>query len=149
MSRLGEIALTTAAGILFSGAIIAAVGWARPTAMFPIVISAAGLGLALWAIVRDLRATPATDAERKTMSDTDRAQARGSFIWIAVFFAAVLLVGFEWGVGMAALAFYRFEARLGWTVSILSGAACGEFLYGAAYFLNVPLYAGVLQEWFL
>jgi hypothetical protein len=58
----------------------------------------------------------------------------------------VLLIGFEWGVGLAALAFYRMEARLGWAAALLAAAACGGFLYAAAHVLNIPLYAGVVVE---
>jgi hypothetical protein len=146
MSHGREIAFTAAAAALFGGAIVAALDWERATATFPMVICGAGLALAIWAIVKDVAARRGAEPEPDTMSDEDRARARGSFVWIGVFFAAVLLVGFEWGVGIAALAFYRIEARLGWVAAVLSAAACGGFLYVAAHFLNIPLYEGVLLD---
>ncbi len=146
MSRGREIALAAGAAMLFGGAIVTALGWQRATATFPIVISAAGLALALWAIARDMLQGRKEEKEADDLSSEDRARARGSFLWIGVFFAAVLLIGFEVGVGLAALAFYRMEARLGWMAAILSGVACGGFLWLAAHILSIPLYGGVLVD---
>ena len=148
MKPAAEIALAAAAAVLFGGAIVTASGWEAATAKFPMVIGIAGLGLAVWAVAVDVLKARRAQAEAETapVSAEDRARARGAFVWIGVFFAAVLLVGFEWGVGLAALAFYRQEARLGWVAAGLAGAVCGGFLYIAAHFLNIPLYAGLLLE---
>jgi len=145
---VAEIALAAAAAVLFAGAILTASGWEAATATFPVVIGIAGLGLAVWAVVADVLKARAAGAapEAAPASAEDRARARGAFIWIGVFFAAVLLLGFEWGVGLAAAAFYRIEARLGWLAAACAGAVCGGFLYVAAQFLNIPLYAGLLLE---
>lgn len=148
MKGRAEIALAAAAAALFGGAILTASGWARATATFPMVIGIAGLGLALWAIAADLLKARSADAapELAKISAEDRARARGAFIWIGVFFAAVLLIGFEWGVGLAAFAFYRIEARLGWLAAGLAGAVCGGFLFVAAHFLSIPLYTGLVLD---
>jgi len=148
MSRGREIALAAAAAALFGGAIVAALDWQKATATFPVAIGAAGLALALWAIAGDVFAGRNAAPETDRMSDDDRARARGTFVWIGVFFAAVLLACFEWGVGVAALAYYRLEARLRWVTALVAGAACGGFLYIAAHFLNIPLYDGVVIDLF-
>lgn len=146
MSAAREIALAGGAAVLFGAAILTALDWEAETATFPTIIGAVGLGLAIWAMVVDVLKRRELAAGDSVLSEQDRARARGSFIWIAMFFAAVLLIGFEWGVSIAALAFYRMEARLGWITAVLAAAACGGFLYVAAHFLNIPLYNGVLME---
>jgi len=146
MTARREIALAAGAAVLFGAAIVAALDWQPPTAKFPIIISIAGVGLALWAIVADILKGRGDDTELVPLSGEDRQRARGAFIWIGVFFAAVLLIGFEFGVGLAAFAFYRLEARLGWAAAAFAGAVCGSFLYLAAHFLNIPLYTGFVVD---
>jgi hypothetical protein len=146
MSAGREIALSVGAVVLFGGGILVALDWTAATAMFPTTIGAAGLGLAIWAIAADILKRRDAAPEDTPMSEEDRTRARGTFVWIGVFFAAVLLIGFEWGVPVAALAFYRMEARLGWTTAVAAAGACGGFLYIAAHFLNIPLYPGLLME---
>jgi len=146
MNDVREIALAAGAAVLFAVALVVALEWEAAAATFPAAIAVTGLGLSLWAVVADIlnrRHHRTTEAD---LSEDDRTRARGAFIWIAVFFASVLLIGFEWGVGIAALAFYRFEARLGWVSAVLASAACGGFLYVAAHFLSIPLYDGWLLD---
>ncbi len=141
-----DIALSVGAVVLFGGGILAARDWSAATAMFPTAIGAAGLVLAIWAIAADIMKRPDAAQENTPTSEEDRNRERDTFLWIGVFFAAVLLIGFEWGIGIASLAFYRMEARVGWITAILAAAACGGFLYVAAHFLNLPLYTGLLTE---
>jgi hypothetical protein len=149
MSGLRDIALAAGAAAVFGGGIVAALDWSAATAMFPTVIGVAGLGLAIWAIAADIAKRNRADAAEPALSAADTARARGSFLWIAVFFAAVLLIGFEVGFAAAALAFYRIEARLGWVAASGIAVVCGGFLYAAAHVLNIPLYAGLLPDLFL
>ena len=79
------------------------------------------------------------------MSGEDGARARATFAWIVAFFAAVLLVGFQWGLPLAALAYYRVKTRTGWTAALVAAALCDGFLYGAENVLHIPLYAGALS----
>jgi hypothetical protein len=145
MTVAREIALGIAAAILFGGSIVTALAWSPETAMFPMVIGIAGLGLAIWAIATDIIRLRSAPPEPAPMSAEDSARARGSFAWIGAFFAAVLLVGFQWGLPLAALAYYRIEAGTGWTATLITAAICGGFLYGAENILHIPLYAGALM----
>lgn len=149
MSALRDIALSAGAAAVFGGGVVAALDWSAATAMFPTVIGVAGLGLAIWAIAGDIAKRNRAVAAEPARSAEDTARARGSFLWIAVFFAAVLLIGFELGIALAALAFYRIEARLGWIVAAPVAVACGGSLYAAERILNIPLYPGLLPELFL
>lgn len=146
MSTPRELALTAGAAVVFGGAIVAGIDWELPTAMFPMTIGAVGLALTLWSGAADMRTWRENRDAAAPMSEEDRARARGSFIWIGVFFGAVLLIGFQWGLSLAALAFYRLEARLGWIAAMLSAAACGAFLYIAAHVLTIPLYTGFIPD---
>jgi len=141
-----EIALGIGAAILFGGVIAAALTWSPQTAMFPMVIGIAGLGLAIWSIAADAMRLRTTSPEAAPLSGEDSARARASFAWIGAFFAVVLLAGFQWGLPLAALAYYRMEAGTGWTAALAAAALCGGFLYGAENALHIPLYAGVLLE---
>lgn len=144
MSVAREIALGIGAAILFGGASVTALTWGPETAMFPMVIGIAGLGLAIWAITADTLRRRSAPPETTALSDEDSARARASFAWIGAFFAAVLLVGFQGGLPLAALAYYRMEASTGWAAALIAAALCGAFLYGAENVLHIPLYAGLL-----
>ena len=144
MRDLREAALGSAAAALFAGVVLAALEWEPETATFPLLIGVTGLGLAVWSVVGDLARKPAAPAGEESVEDA--ARARAAFGWIAVFFALVLLIGFRWGLPLAVLAYYRLEARMGWTGAVSAAAACAAFLYAAVHFLYLPLYAGVLLE---
>jgi len=146
MSARHEIALGIGAAAVFGGAVLAALTWSPQTAMFPMVIGIAGLGLSVWAIVGDTMRLREAAREKSTLSPDDSARARTTFAWIGAFFAAVLLVGFQFGLPLAALAFYRMEARTGWTAALIAAALCGGFLYGAEHVLNIALYDGALSD---
>lgn len=83
---------------------------------------------------------------------TNNASAGGELVPLLAFgvpggaTSAVLLVGFEWGFTVAALAFYRIEARLGWIPAICIAVVCGGFFFVAAHVLNIPLYDGVVPD---
>ena len=145
MSVAREIALGAGAAILFGGVIAAALTWSPETAMFPMVIGIAGFGLAMWAVVADTLRLRTLSPESAQLSGEDSARARATFAWIVAFFAAVLLVGFQWGLPLAVLAYYRMEASTGWTVALVAAVLCGGFLYGAENVLHIPLYAGALS----
>lgn len=144
MSVKREIALGVGAVVLFGGAVATALTWSRETAMFPLVIGIAGLGLSLWAVINDIVRSRTGADESTPLSPQDKTRARTSFAWIGAFFAAVLLIGFQWGLSLAALAYYRIEAKTGWTAALCAAAICGGFLYGAEHVLHIALFGGLL-----
>lgn len=142
MRDLREAALGSAAAALFAGVVLAALEWEPEAATFPLLIGVTGLGLAVWSVAGDLVRKPAAPAGEASVEDA--ARARAAFGWIAVFFALVLLIGFQWGLPLAVLAYYRLEARMGWTGAVSAAVLCAAFLYAAVHFLYLPLYTGLL-----
>ena len=131
---------------LFAWIVFTAAGWQPETATFPLLIGVTGLGLAAWAAASDvLRRRSASDEVEGTTAE-DSAKARGAFLWIAVFFALVLLAGFRWGLPVAVLAYYRVEARVSWVTAVAATLVCAAFLHIAVVYLYLPLYRGVLFQ---
>ena len=108
-----EIILGGAVTALFAGVVLTALKWQPETATFPLLIGVAGLGLAVWAMVGDVLRWRSAAVEGDGPSGEDTARARAAFLWIAVFFALVLLIGFRWGLPLAVLAYYRLEGARG------------------------------------
>ena len=79
MSVAREIALGAGAAILFCGVIAAALTWSPETAMFPMVIGIAGLGLAIWAVAADTLRLRTPSPKPAPMSGEDGAWARATF----------------------------------------------------------------------
>ncbi len=142
-----EIVLGCAVAALFAGVVFTAAGWQPETATFPMLIGVAGLGLAVWAVAGDLLRWWKAPAEDRGPSGEDTARARAAFLWIAVFFALVLLIGFRWGLPLAVLAYYRMEARVGWMVAVSAAVVCAAFLHVAVAYLHLPLYSGIWAPW--
>ncbi len=146
MKVVREIILGGAVTALFAGVVLTALKWQPETATFPLLIGVAGLGLAVWGVVGDVLRWRSAAVEGDGPSGEDTARARAAFLWIAVFFALVLLIGFRWGLPLAVLAYYRLEARVGWVVTVSAAVVCAAFLHVAVVYLYLPLYSGVLFQ---
>ncbi len=146
MRDLREVALGSAAAALFAGVVLTALRWEPETATFPMLIGVTGLGLAVWSVVGDLLGKRTARPQDRGTSAEDTTRARAAFVWIAVFFALVLSVGFQWGLPVAVLAYYRLEARTGRIGAVAAALVSAAFLYVAVEFLYLPLYTGVLME---
>ena len=131
---------------LFAWIVFTAAGWQPETATFPLLIGITGLGLAVWAVAGDVLRRPSPSVEVGGTAAEDSAKARAAFLWIAVFFALVLLVGFRWGLPVAVLAYYRVEARVTWVAAVAAALVCAAFLHVAVAHLYLPLYRGVLFQ---
>ncbi len=131
---------------LFAWIVFAAAGWEPQTATFPLLIGVTGLGLAVWAVASDVLRRRLASAEADGTTAEDSAKARAAFVWIAVFFALVLLGGFRWGLPPAVLAYYRMEARVSWIASVAAALVCAAFLHVAVAYLYLPLYRGFLFQ---
>lgn len=147
MTVVREILLDCAVAALFAGVVLTALEWEPETAAFPRLIGVAGLGLAVWAVVGDVLRWRSAAPDGDGASGGDTARARAAFLWIAVFFALVLLTGFRWGLPLAVLAYYRMEARVGWTAAVSVAVGCAAFLYVAVACLYLPLYPGWVAGW--
>lgn len=143
MNHGREITLGVGSTILFACVLFAARDWKEGTALFPVVIGTAGLVLSLWAVGTDImQARRVAVDEGVTLTKEDRTRTRAIFAWIGLFFAAIMLFGFQWGLPVTALAFYRFDAQLGWVASLLTAAVCAGFIYAASHFLHIPPFSG-------
>ena len=142
-----EIVLSGIVAALFAGVVLTALQWQPETATFPLLIGVVGLGLAVWALVGDVRRWRSTAAGADAVSAGDTARARAAFAWIGVFFALVLLMGFRWGLPLAVLGYYRLEARVGWVAAVCVAVVCAALLHVAVVYLYLPLYGGALPAW--
>ncbi len=147
MTVVHEVVLGCAVAALFAGVVLTALEWEPETATFPMLIGVAGLGLAVWAVAGDVLRWRSAAPEDDGPSAEDTARARAAFLWVAVFFALVLLTGFRWGLPLAVLAYYRLEARVGWMAAVSAAAVCAAFLHVAVAYLYLPLYAGLVAGW--
>ena len=147
MTVVREIVLGCGVAALFAGVVLAALEWEPETATFPMLIGVVGLGLAVWAVVGDVLRWRSAAVKGDGPSGDDTARARAAFLWIAVFFALVLVIGFRWGLPLAVLAYYRMEARVGWLATVSAAVVCGAFLHVAVAYLHLPLYAGIWTPW--
>ena len=142
MTAAHEIALGSAFAALFAWVVLAASEWEPATATFPLLIGAVGLALAVWAVAADLLRRRRPSAPVAAANTEDVTKARAAFLWIAVFFALVLLAGFRAGLPLAVLAYYRLEARVGWVAAVAAALVCAAFLHVAVVYLYLPLYRG-------
>lgn len=141
-----EITLGSAFVALFAYVVVTAAGWEPETATFPLLIGVAGLGLAVWAVADDVLRRRSASAETAATATEDLSKARVAFLWIAVFFVLVLLVGFRAGLPLAVLAYYRVEARVGWVAAVAAALVCAAFLHVAVVYLYLPLYRGFVFQ---
>lgn len=142
MTGAREIALGGAFAALFAYVVFTATGWEPETATFPLLIGVVGLGLAVWAVAADVLRSRSASAPAVGTAAEDVTKARAAFLWIAAFFALVLLMGFRVGLPLAVLAYYRVEARVGWVAAVAATLVCAVFLHVAVVYLYLPLYRG-------
>jgi hypothetical protein len=146
MKIIGETCLSAAAVAIFATGIVMALAWPVETKTFPIVMGGAGLALALAALAGDIRlwaaGTAARTADEAAVSAEESSRVRVTFAWILGFFASVFVLGFQWGLPLTTLLYYRYEARLSWVVSLVLAAATWGFLYFVATTLHLQLYDG-------
>jgi hypothetical protein len=135
-------------------------GWSQRAGLFPWVVLIPTLALALWQLVDDLRgktAPPATAvgeageaaplAQELPAGEMARRGA-GVAGWILGFFAAIWLLGFPLGGGLASAAYLRFAARERWPVCL--GYGLGAYVVLELFFrqlLAIPFADGALFEW--
>lgn len=146
MKIVGETLLSAGAVVIFAAGVVMALAWPIETSTFPIVMGGTGLALALAALVTDIRlwaAGPGGEEEAADKQDSSRINA--TFAWILGFFASVFLLGFQWGLPLTTLFYYRFEARLSWIVSLILAVVVWFFLYFVATALYLPLYDGIFM----
>ncbi|HZD41480.1 MAG TPA: hypothetical protein VE131_12200 [Terriglobales bacterium] len=132
--------LCLVAALVFGTALFHATKWPFAAALFPLMATTLGLGLALTGLVAPLL------GGGREVSKTTRSELSGkeviTFGWIFSFFALVALLGFQWGLPLATLVYLKLEGRAGNLLTILYVVACWVFLYAAQVWLHLSLYQG-------
>ncbi len=142
MKIVGETCLSAGAVVVFAVGVVMALDWPVETRTFPIVMGGAGLALALAALVADIRLWAAGSAGDAASSPEEASRIYVTFAWILGFFASVFALGFQWGLPLVTLLYYRYEARLSRVVSLVLAALAWGFFYFVATTLHLPLYDG-------
>ena len=169
-SRRGDAVLTVALLALFAGAFALSADWPFRTALFPRLVSATGMILAVVQLAvlairwrRDAAAgsTPASadaaaddaevhDGQADHSAEYVFASAGGrawaaALAWVAGFFVSLWLVGAAPTVPVFALLYLRFTGNASWRAAAVYAAVAGivvVVIFGRL--LSVPLPPGVL-----
>src|SRR5579864_3466513 len=125
-------------------------GWSLAPRFLPLAIGVPGFVLALLQMIfatrrwlgsqHVLEAFTAASAERRRMLEMG--------VWVLVFTAGVLLLGFRLSAFLLPLAFFRLAGREQWRVAL--PIAVGTYLAFAIVFargLNIPFPNGMLADW--
>jgi uncharacterized membrane protein YfcA len=132
---------------VFAGAIATAVTFPPVASVFPYLIGGIGLALALAAVLvesRSARNLESDEAKRDEENDDGRRREISAGLWILGFFAAVGLIGFQWGLPLAVALNYQFECRVRVVTAVLMGLVTAGFVYLTIANLHISLYEGLL-----
>ena len=149
----GNVILACILTAVFAGAIAMATTFPPVASVFPYLIGGLGLALALASVLVELRAARLSEAgaavpvsEMPSAQEQDEGRQReiSAGLWIIGFFAAIGLVGFQWGLPVVVALNYRFECGLRPLTAILLGLLAAGFIYATLTLLHIPLYEGVL-----
>lgn len=135
-----DFSLCLISALVFAGALIRATNWPFAAAVFPLAATAAGLVLAVGGLI-----TPLFGGAREPSGAGAAGWSRKeavTFGWIFGFFAGVALMGFQWGLPIATLAYLKLEGKAANLPSVIYAAGCWLFLYAAQAWLHLPLYEG-------
>jgi hypothetical protein len=146
--------------VVLAGALWVSLGWTQRAGLFPWVVLVPTLALAVWQLVEDARGK--TPPPVTVMGDEGEAEEldaavvaatmgrRGGAVvgWVLGFFAAIVLLGFAIGGGIASLLYLRLMAGERWRVAVSYGIATAfllEVLFRGV--IGIPFPAGVVFEW--
>jgi len=72
------------------------------------------------------------------------ASGMASFGWVLAMFAATVVAGFQWGLPLGILLYYKFEGKQRLAVSLVLGAVSWGAIYAWMELLHLPLFKGLL-----
>jgi hypothetical protein len=97
--------------------------------LMPLLVGTPACVMALVQLIRDLR--PAAPGSEGSPADREeRRREAKMFLWLAVFFTAVITFGFIWATPVLIFAFLRFGERESWHVAIIGAIGAWLILYG-------------------
>ena len=146
--------------VVLAGALLVSLNWSQRAGLFPWVVLVPTVALALWQLVDDARgktAPPETvtgdqgEAEaldREALAATTGRRGALVVAWILGFFAAIVLLGFAIGGGIASGLYLRLMAREPWRASVAYGIVTAlllELVFRGL--IGIPFPLGALFEW--
>lgn len=154
MTFNGRSATTAVMLALFSGACILSLGLPTKAAFMPLLIGVPGALLCAAQLVIDLRRAPDPNSPPKPEPTTDGEDTGRSelevFIWLGLFFAALLGFGFVVGAPLIVFAYIRFSSHESWLNAAVAGLGTLAVMYGIfIWLLELSLFPGLVLEKFL
>ena len=141
--------------MLVSGAAVYfALDWPIKAKLFPLVIAIPVFCLSALEVAWTLLKPESEGAEMEfQLSDQgkDGGAARRTLIavaWMAGFFLAIVLIGFQAAIPLLVLAYLRLQGRESWGLSIVFALSVWAVVYLVFdWLLHLPFPAGLLLEW--
>lgn len=132
---------------IFAAMSIIGMSYPEKARMMPLLVGIPGTILALAQLIHDIRFR-----ELRPLTDETRGELRGEmkmFLWLALFFAGVMALGFLYAAPVLVFAFMRFGQRESWPVALIGGIATWAILYGMfTWMLELFLFEGLLLPLF-
>jgi hypothetical protein len=149
MPRTASLILSVGVMLMAAYGVYAATAWPWKAALFPLAI---GIPLFCLAAVEALWAFfGSSDSQEGTMAPQITPPGRATWIaaaWMLIFFAAVVLLGFEIAVPLFVFVYLKFQGGEGWTLSIVITAIVAAVFYGLFdTLLHLPFPPGLLLDW--
>jgi len=128
---------------IFAGMSIIGMGYPEKARMLPLLVGIPGTVMALAQLIRDIR-FPEVEALTEDSVATMRRETK-MFLWLAIFFAAVMGFGFLYGAPVTVAAFLRIGQKESWAVALVGGVGVWVVLYGVfTKILELFLFDGLL-----
>ncbi|MCL5961555.1 MAG: hypothetical protein M1358_19955 [Chloroflexi bacterium] len=128
--------------LAFVAALAQAVRWPMEASLFPIIVCSVGLLLAVLQIASHRSAgkqeKPAAEA------GTPRGKEFAASLWIVGIFVLTVVTGYQWGLPLSMLLYFKFESKLNLPFSVLLAALCWGAIYAWITVLHLSLYEGLL-----
>ena len=127
-----------------------ALGFPEKARLMPLMVGVPGSVLAFVQVIIELRSaidsTAVTDEENRQAGRVERQM----FFWILVFFFGILGFGFVYTAPLLVFGFLRFGKKEKLAIGAIGAAATWAVLYGLfEKAFQIPLFRGLLVEWFL
>jgi nitrate reductase NapE component len=115
---------------IFAGMTAMALGFPAQAQLMPLLIGVPGTLMALVQLIKEVRApAEAPTAEAAGEAQNEQARERKMFLWLALFLAGILAVGFLWATPVLVFAFLRFSERESWSVAAVGSLGAWLVLY--------------------
>jgi len=144
----GRILTTTVMLAIFAGMSAMALTYPEKARFLPLLISIPATLMCLAQLVFDIRsALQDGPAEETAEAALERPREIKMFLWLAVFFVAIMSFGFLIAAPVLVIAFLRFGEKEPWMTAILGGLGAWVILYGVfTWLLELFLFEGFITR---